>query len=477
MRSARALAPALTLALALLAGGCGGGDPSVSATPTGVAPAAATSPRSTPVEDSVYPDYGDPGVDALSYSLHLHWAPSSRTLRAAETLRFRATADASSFRLALSPSLEVSAAAVDGRNVRVRHDGTDLVVRHRVHEGGTYRLRLAYAGRPHPTPAPSTRSDVESLGWTTTRTGETWTMQEPYGAFTWYAVNDQPSDKARYRIGITAPSPMVGVANGRLEHRATRHGRTSTSWVLDTPASSYLVTVAIGDLRRTKDRSESGLPLTYWTPSDRPGLVKRLRRTPHALAWLEKRLGPFPFDRLGILVVDSRSGMETQTMITLGDTSYATSPDVLVHEIAHQWYGDLVTPTDWRDVWMNEGMAMYLQTVRAVHGDDRSLQRILDGWYDEDQRLRDESGPPADFDPTHFASTNVYAIPAVMWDELRSRIGDDEFWRLVRAWPRVHAYGNADYDDITSWWSEQAGQDLSGFFDAWLLGGSTPDRG
>ena len=112
---------------------------------------------------------------------------------------------------------------------------------------------------------------------------------------------------------------------------------------------------------KTEDKSDSGVPLTYWTPRGDTASLEAVKRTPEALAWNEKRLGKYPFESLGILVVESESGMETQTMITLGDTDYTTSPEVLVHEITHQWYGDLVTPTDWKDVWMNEGMTMYLQ--------------------------------------------------------------------------------------------------------------------
>jgi aminopeptidase N len=163
-------------------------------------------------------------------------------------------------------------------------------------------------------------------------------------------------------------------------------------------------------------------------------------------------------------------------MITLGDTRYATSPEVLVHEAAHHWYGDEVTPRDWRDVWMSEGMAMYLQAVWMAEHGDGPLSAIMDYWHSLDGRLRREAGPPADFDPGAFGSTNVYYIPAVMWDELRKRVGDATFWRLVREWPTVHPDGNAGYDDITSWWSQQTGEDLQDFFDSWLLADSAPDR-
>ena len=127
------------------------------------------------------------------------------------------------------------------------------------------------------------------------------------------------------------------------------------------PASSYVVTVATGDYTRTTNTSQSGVEISYWVPSERPGLATGLESAAAGLDWLEALLGPYPFDSLGFLLVDSQSGMETQTMITLGATDYTTSTAVLVHEMAHQWYGDEVTPDDWRDVWMNEGMAMYLQ--------------------------------------------------------------------------------------------------------------------
>jgi aminopeptidase N len=471
------------IAAALLVTGCTSGADEPEGTPTPAPPPSATTGPggaakglSTPVEDAVYPDVGDPGVDALHYDLDLTWDRVSRTLEAQEEVRLRATEDADHLQLDLAADLEVDTVTVDGEAVEVDHDGKDLVVHHPVEAGHRYTVTLGYSGSPQPVPAPTKRTDFDTLGWTTTADGEVWTMQEPFGAYSWYAVNDQPSDKALYDVRISAPAPWVGVSNGRLVSRAERDGRTVTRWTLDEPASSYLVTVAIGDLQVTEDESASGVPMTYWTPRGEPTFVDRMREAPAGLSWLEDRLGDFPFSSLGFLVVDSESGMETQTMITLGDTRYATSPEVLVHEMAHQWYGDQVTPTDWRDVWMNEGMAMYLQALWQDEFQDQPLDATLDSWEQADGQLRDDYGPPADYDPAAFGGTNVYTTPGLMWDELRKRVGDDLFWELVRAWPAEHDNGNAGYADITSWWSDRSGEDLSGFFDEWLLGGTTPDR-
>src|SRR5690606_35782313 len=138
---------------------------------------------------------------------------------------------------------------------------------------------------------------------------------------------------------------------------------TVTDFRLGSPASSYLVTIAIDDYEMTRDKTADGLPLTYWTPRGDRRSLEALRYTPEAVAWVEERLGPFPFDRLRSVVVPSESAMETQTLITYGNTSYALSRSTIVHEVAHHWYGDIVSPTDWRDVWMNEGMTTYLELL------------------------------------------------------------------------------------------------------------------
>jgi aminopeptidase N len=123
------------------------------------------------------------------------------------------------------------------------------------------------------------------------------------------------------------------------------------------------------------------------------------------MAWNEKRLGPYPFDSLGILVVDSESGMETQTMITLGDTAYTLSPEVIEHELTHQWYGNLVSPTDWRDVWMNEGMTMFIQGAYEADQDGISIDAKLDSWALQEQQSRRISGPPGRFDSEEFGES------------------------------------------------------------------------
>lgn len=430
---------------------------------------------SEPVEDSVYPDVGDPSVDALHYDLDLAWTPATRTLTGQATIELRSTGDGDRLQLDLGEPLEVTAVTLDGDPVPYEHPGKDLVIEADVVRDERYVLEVDYTGTSEQTPAPTTRSDFDATGWTITPDGETWTMQEPYGAFTWYPVNDQPSDKALYDISVTVPAPWVGVANGEMTEQTEHDGLTTTSWHLSEPASSYVVTVATGDYTRTSNTSRSGVEISYWVPSDRPGLAAGLEQAAAGLDWLEGLLGPYPFDSLGFLLVDSRSGMETQTMITLGATDYTTSPAVLVHEMAHQWYGNEVTPEDWRDMWMNEGMAMYLQGCWQAEQDGVSVDSVMDDYASFEPAMRAESGPPADYDPAQFGEGNVYYSPALMWHELRKRIGDDRFWQVVRDWPGRAPAANVSREDYLGWLVEQTGVPRS-FFDDWLLSPTTPER-
>jgi aminopeptidase N len=480
----RRLAGAVTAPLVVLAltlGGCGStpsdaAPPAPAPTGTAVDPATGQSEAlSRPREDTVYPDVGEPGVDALAYDLGLSWDAKHVTLTGNETLTFRASATASSFQLDLAHQLEVSQVWLDGHTVPFSHPAKDLVVHAPVTSGSRHVLQLTYSGVPEPVVAPTDRADFDTTGWTTTDDGSIWTMQEPYGAYSWYAVDDQPSDKALYDFTIDAPSPMIGIANGELVARKTAGGHTVTQWRLPEPAASYLVTIAIGQYTETQDTGPHGLPITYWTPTGLDNLIHGLRYTPRALAYLERKVGRYPFPTLGVLLVPSQSAMETQSTLTLGIGDYTLSRDVLVHELAHQWYGDEVTPDDWSDLWMSEGMATYLAEVNwtADHG-TQSQRGILTRFKFFVGSMRARYGPPAHYRPGTFGEGNVYYIPALMWDALRQRLGDATFWKLVAAWPRNHRFTSQSRDTLAAWWSKESGQDLQPFFSRWLLAPGEP---
>jgi aminopeptidase N len=432
---------------------------------------------SEPVEDSVYPAVGDPRVDALLYDLDLSWDPDDRRLEASAIVTFRAARTAPRFQLDLGPGLTVGRLALDGEAVPFARRGKNLVVKAPIEADERYELTMDYVGTPEPAPAPTTRRDFSTTGFTVTDTGEVWTMQEPFGAYTWYPVNDQPSDKALYDVTVRAPAPWTGISNGHLTELTTDDGTTTTSWQLTEPASSYLVTLAIGDYAHSSNTSAGGLRVDYWTPRGMVLGVDQVQTAAESIDWIESKLGPYPFDSLGLVVTASMSAMETQTMVTLGNNEYVLSPQVIAHELVHQWYGDQVSPADWRDVWLNEGMTMLMQWIYEDEHDIRPLRGTIHDARLADQGLRDDYGPPGAYDPQQFGGSNIYYTPGLMWNELRLELGDDEFFRIARSWLGQHDNTSATREQIFKHWESETGRELSDFFARWITGRTTPAPG
>jgi aminopeptidase N len=477
----RRLAAGLTL-VGLVAAGCGAGagdsgppPPAIGGTAGEARTTAYDAAVSEPQADTVYPAVGNPGVDALHYGLDLSWDSNAERLTGTESVLFRATSAADHVQLDLARQLAVRQVWLDGRAVPFQHSTKNLVVSAPVTADSRHVLELTYAGTPEPVTAPTDRSDFSTTGWTIARDGTVWTMQEPFGAYSWYAVNDQPSDKAFYDFTIHAPAGTVGVANGALRSRTTSGDQTTTQWHLPEPAASYLITIAIGRFTETKDTGPHGLPISYWTPTGQPGILHQVRYAPEAVAYLEGLVGRYPFPTLGIVVVPATSAMETQSMVTLGSNRYTLSRDVVVHEIAHQWYGDTVTPDDWSDLWMNEGMATYLAEANWTGDHGRQTRTdILRHWSAYAAGMRRADGPPTHYRPNTFGEGNVYYIPALMWDTIRQRLGDEEFWSLATRWLQTHRFTSQDRETLTAWWSKASGEDLTPVFDAWLVGPHEP---
>ena len=436
---------------------------------------------SHPIEDPYYPAKGDPSVDALHYGLNLYWAPRHRKLHAKATIAFRATAAESRIQLDLGDPLVVHAVLLDGRAVAFSHPGKNLVV----NTGATlakdsrHTLRVRYSGTPRHVNAPTDRSDISHVGWTVTNSGEVWTMQEPYGAYSWYPVNDQPSDKAFYDVRISVPKRWVGIFNGRLEMRRTTSKRTITRWHLASPAASYLTTIAIGDYVRHRDTGPHNLPITYWVPRNDQSTMSELRRTPGMITWLERRLGRYPFDRIGALIVPNFSAMETQTLVTMGgqllsDYGRRAFRSDLLHEYSHQWYGDTVTPDNWRDLWLNESFAMYTQFRWEVSRGWETMAEVRQLLASSDNDSRASDGPPGAYHRDQFGDICVYYCGALMLDRLRTKVGVTTFNAIWRGWPQQHRFASVDRSTYAGWASARAGQDLSPFLTAWLTSPTTP---
>jgi aminopeptidase N len=248
--------------------------------------------------------------------------------------------------------------------------------------------------------------------------------------------------------------------------------------------ASYLATLAIG--RFDISRSTAGdLPLyTAVDPAETAASRPVLGRIPEVLRWAERRFGPYPFSSTGAIVDSAASvgyALETQTRPV-----FPGAPDVtlLVHELAHQWYGDSVTPESWRDMWLNEGFATYAEWLwEEDHGGD-SVQETFDAVYSGAYFDTKEAGeevwefPPADPpNAGQISDPPVYWRGAMVLQKVRQVVGDDRFFSILRGWAATCRHGNADTSDFTAYVEKRApGKGLEGVWDEWLYGEGKPEQ-
>lgn len=439
--------------------------------------------RSQPVSDPVYPDRGAAYLDTLHYQLDLDWDVPTTTLTGTATITFGVTETRDEVTFDLDEPLEVTGAVLDGSDVDTTRTGDTMTVQSEqpLTPDAEYTVEVSYAGVPEPTDFPGSRTDIAGLGWTTMSDGSVWTVQEPFGALTWYPVNDQPGDKAYYDATITSNGGFTNVFNGAVVDSKSDGDTTTTSWHVDEPAASYLMTIAIGDYEAVEDEGPDGLPVTYWVERGSGAWMEYLEESPEMLAYLEDLLGPYPFDTAGLVVVPAASAMETQETNTIGDRLFQADEvrirGVLLHEYAHQWLGNTVTPDNWHDLWLNEGLTMYVQLLWEDSVDLTDFDTTIAEWDARDQADRTTYGPPGAYLPTEFASINVYYSGAVMLHRIRGVVGDDAFFETLRAWPQDNVNGSVDHDDFIEFWSEGTGTELGTFVDAWLTSDRTPGGG
>ncbi|GAA2672246.1 M1 family metallopeptidase [Actinoplanes palleronii] len=449
---------------------------------SGPAPSTATDAwrggLSTPVADTLYPEHGNPGLDVLHYDLKLGWQPASKVLTGVATLRVRPVVAASSIVLDFA-NLTVDTVTVDDAPATGTLADQKLTVPATLVADRPVTLVVGYHGTPEPVSYPSRRGDAkEGVGLRPAKGGGLWTMQEPWGALTWYPANELISDEALYDIAVTVPEGWAAVASGTPGPvDGTTYRYTSAD-----PVATYLTTLAVDRYQKVTATGPHGLPLTYWVvPETDDKLLTELKKSPEMLTWLESKLGRYPFETAGALVNGSISAMETQQMLSLGRPGGTWSEDTrrwfeqtLVHEYAHQWFGDAVTPSTWTDLWLNEGFAQYMQYLYEQELDgfsDDALETFLRG---RDAQLRKSVGPPGKPKAANFAESNVYVCGAAMLKELNDALGDKEFFALMTAWVADHKNTNQDRAAFITFVEAQTGTDFSELINAWLDSPTTP---
>jgi aminopeptidase N len=416
--------------------------------------------------ETLFPSQGNSGYDVRSYHVRLGYQPASHHLQARTTIRAHAGHRLSSYSLDFV-GMHVRKVVVDGaRATFTRHDHK-LVVHPRTPVRGIFRTTVTYAGQPRE----HTDPDGSAEGWVRTPDGAT-ALGEPVGAMTWLPSNNTPGDKARYTFRVTVPSALKVAANGVLAGRTRHGGLTTWRWHEADPMSTYLATVSIGkfNLFHSSTTSITGRRIPIWSfvdPTTGSALEAR-RDLPRVIRFEERRFGAYPFTASGMIIDDADVGyaLETQSRPFY---PFGTGTSTLVHEMAHQWYGDSVTLTDWHDIWLAEGFATYAEWMwSATHGGDSPGARF-DRLYETPEGNSLWHPAPTEFtDPADMFGGPVYTRGAMTLQVLRETVGDKAFLRILKGWATQHRHGNVRTTQFVALAEHVSGQSLDQLFSDWL---------
>lgn len=317
------------------------------------------------------------------------------------------------------------------------------------------------------------------------------TQGEPFSARHWFPSYDAPNEKFTSQITCRVPEAMVVFSNGRkiAEETDPDTGLKAVTWLQDKPHPNYLIALCAGFFVSIED-DYNGLPLSFTTPPAHAEWAKNsYRGTADMMAFFEDEIGvPYPWDQYAQVVVDDfvAGGMEntsltiltTRTLFPDSIGNVRNSESLVAHELAHQWFGDLVTCKDWSHLWLNESFATYYDWLYHDHAHGADSRRyVMLGR--RDSILADESDPLPivwrEYDNANERfGYRVYTKGGWVLHMLRTQLGEELFRESIQTYLERNAYGNVVTEDLNSVVEEISGRSFDRFFDQWIYHGKHP---
>ncbi len=377
--------------------------------------------------------------------------------------------------------LRVSSVEIDGRPARFRHkDGVLSVFMPReLSESAETRVGVRYRV-----------TDPEAGLHFVREPEQMWSQSQPQDARRWFPCQDAPHAKVTSEIRARVPSGMRAVSNGVLAEHAAAGRREVWHWKMDRPHSIYLITLVVGRFSEIVEDWD-GIPVVYYCEKGREDDARRgFAKTAKALKFFSEKTGVrYPYPRYAqVAVAEYPGGMEhttctTQTDACLIDRRAALDHDLdllVAHELAHQWFGDLVTCQEWPHAWLNEGFATYFEVLFQEHDkgrDEADYELLVNArlYLDEDaRRYKRPIVCRTYMDPWTIFDRHLYEKGAWVLHMLKRELGDELWWKAVGHYLRKHRDSSVQTQDLVRAIEEATGRNLQSFFDQWVYRAGHP---
>jgi len=420
--------------------------------------------------------------DLLSYALNVRVDPERKFISGTNTIRFRMLKDDSRIQLDLFANLNVDRIVFGSTELKYEREFNAVFVDFPevLKRGRTYEIAFSYSGNPTET------GRFGGIAFKKDPSGHHWinTACQHIGASVWWPNKDQYRDEVdEMRLSVAIPSDLADVSNGRfLGKKDLGDGYTRWDWHIHYPINSYSVSLNIGNYVHFTDAVD-GLPLDFYCLPE--SLDKAKRQFPQAKSMVQafqKYFGKYPFKKDGYKLIEvPYSGMEHQSAVTYGNrfangylerdwtgVGISTRFDfIIIHESAHEWFGNSVTANDVCDEWIHEAWGTYAEGVYVEHmfGKADAL-KYLNG-YRSKVRNREPIIPPCGVNKT--PPQDMYFKGALFINTLRSVVNDDSrWWKIVRAFYGRFKYKNIATADVVAFFNNKSGKDLTPLFDQYL---------
>ena len=365
-------------------------------------------------------------------------------------------------RLSANEGIKITRFRQSGGKVRITFDDT-------IAAGTDFVLTVRYGGNPRPI-----RTAWGEIGWEETESGAL-VASQPNGAPSWFPCDDAPSEKATYDIRVTADNPFTVISNGTLVSKKAQNSTTTWHYKVDSPMATYLATIQVGEYTKFK----LGRNTTAWAPAHlRARVEEEFKQQQEMLDFYESVFGEYPFPDYQVVITDDELEipLEAQGLSIFGSNHVAGNhrfERLIAHELAHQWFGNAVGISQWKDIWLNEGFACYCEWLWVEHLGTSNAHEVARSHYlvlsrkGQDLTLSDP-GTRDMFDD------RVYKRGAMTIHALRRLLGDEAFFTAVRNYLQDARHGTVVPDDFighieaAATRAGVAQEELAELLDVWL---------